>query len=135
MSVKEIVQKEDIDFIKDPDAFKLLKLKIFTEKNVSNGVSKPNLMQSSQISNNLVDNSSSPSSAMNKKAKYFSLHEVLSMINSNDSRVLEKTFQIDFFQLANNFDRKTVTDLSVDQSSLPSQYFVVQKFAINFNDK
>jgi hypothetical protein len=57
------------------------------------------------------------------------------MINSNDSRVLEKTFQIDFFQLANNFDRKTVTDLSIDQSSLPSQYFVVQKFAINFNDK
>jgi hypothetical protein len=91
INIKKLDSFEDIDFINDSDAFKLFNLKIFKERSVSveNGESlnetKSKIMKSYQQISFSLENEP-------KIDKRFSLYDVISMINSNDSQVLETIF-------------------------------------------
>ena len=111
MTTKNYQTHDEIDFINDSDAFKLLKLKIFKERNSSvekdastnntNPTIKDSLNCLTQKSQTIVFQSNENNKS--KLEKRYSLYDILSKINSNDSKMLEKTIQIDYNMLAQNW--------------------------------
>lgn len=106
-----ITENDQIDFIRDPDAFKFLAIKIYTRK-----------VDNQDYSGGQADDSVSCNSSQDQQKNY-SLLDIIAKIESHPEEVREETFQM---------NNKKILKTQNSQEEISNKFFVINWFDMKF---